>query len=101
MRLSTPQSVQRLVSICLIAAAGLASRPAMADSVVTAWDNAALQAIRDIKPGPPMVARDLAILHTCIYDAWSAYDPIAVGTRFGGELRRPSDEQTPANKTQA
>src|SRR3954452_8217719 len=101
MRSSTILRARRLLLICLIALTGFACRPALADSVVTIWDNAALQAIRDTKPGPPMVARDLAIVHTCIYDAWAAYDPIAAGTRFGGELRRPVDEQTPANKEQA
>jgi uncharacterized protein DUF6851 len=36
-----------------------------------------------------------------MYDAWAAYDPIAVGTRFGGDIRRPVDEHTDANKAQA
>ena len=43
-------------------------------------------------------ARALAIAHTCMYDAWAAYDPIAVGTRFGGALRRPAGEHTEAIK---
>ena len=34
-----------------------------------------------------MVSRALAILHTCAYDAWAAYDRDAVGTRLGGVLR--------------
>jgi hypothetical protein len=41
-----------------------------------------------------MVARALAIGHTCIYDAWAAYDPKAAGTRLGGSLRRPPAERT-------
>ena len=36
-----------------------------------------------------------------MYDAWAAYDPIALGTRFGGDLRRPDDEHTDANKALA
>src|SRR5258708_32490438 len=48
-----------------------------------------------------MVARALAIVHTCIYDAWAAYDKRAVGTRFGDELRRPKRERTLANKNEA
>ncbi|MBA2351716.1 MAG: vanadium-dependent haloperoxidase [Burkholderiales bacterium] len=43
----------------------------------------------------------LAITHTCIYDAWSAYDGIAVGTQLRGKLRRPSAERTDANKKEA
>lgn len=48
-----------------------------------------------------MVARALAVAHTCIYDAWAAYDHRAVGTRLGGSLRRPARERTLANVRQA
>lgn len=70
-------------------------------NVVIQWNNAALQAIRDTKPGPPMTARALAIVHTCIYDAWAAYDDVAVGTRFGNEIRRPENERTEGRKAKA
>ena len=30
-----------------------------------------------------MVARALAIVHTCMYDAWAAYDDRARGTQLG------------------
>ena len=53
-------------------------------SVVVQWNNAALQAIRDTHPGPPMTARALAVIHTCVYDAWAAYDPVATSTRSPG-----------------
>src|ERR1700755_3239865 len=52
-------------------------------NLVIQWNNAALQGVRDSKLGPPMVARALAIVHTCIYDAWAAYDDEAVATRPG------------------
>ena len=68
------------------------------DSVVVRWNAAALQGVRDSKLGPPMVARALAIIHTCVYDAWAAYDHDAVGTRLGAALRRPEREHTRANK---
>src|SRR3989441_7971923 len=71
------------------------------DNVVLQWDNAALQAIRVTKPGPPIVARALAIVHTAMYDAWAAYDDQAVGTRLGGSLRRPAVERTLASKNEA
>src|SRR6266568_2549728 len=74
---------------------------ASGDSVVLLWNEAALQGVRDSRLGPPMVARALAIGHTCIYDAWAAYDHHAVGTRLGGTLRRPPAERTPANTVQA
>src|SRR5258708_12979492 len=70
-------------------------------NVVLQWSNMCLQAIRDTKPGPPMVARAIAIVHTCIYDAWAAYDSVAVGTRSGGSLRRPAADHTLANKQHA
>lgn len=41
----------------------------MSETNVVRWNEAALEAIRSTHPGPPMVARALAILHTCIYDA--------------------------------
>jgi Domain of unknown function (DUF6851)/VCPO second helical-bundle domain len=71
------------------------------DSVVITWNEAFLQGVRDSKLGPPMVARALAIAHTCIYDAWAAYDQKAVGTRLGGTIRRPSRARSLANRTQA
>ena len=73
----------------------------LADSVVVDWDNVTLQAIRDTHPGPPIVARALAIVHTCAYDAWAAYDAVALGTQLGGTLRRPAAERTVANKSKA
>jgi PAP2 superfamily len=65
------------------------------------WNSATLQGIRDAKFGAPVVARALAIVHTCMYDAWAAYDERAVGTQVGGALRRPASERTPGNKEQA
>src|SRR2546430_125083 len=59
----------------------LADGTADLPTVVVQWNNATLQAIRNTRPGPPMVARALAIVHTCIYDAWTAYDPVALPTR--------------------
>lgn len=46
-------------------------------NIVTEWNEVLLDAIRQIKPGPPMVARSIAIVHTCMYDSWAAYDPTA------------------------
>lgn len=71
------------------------------DSLVLRWNAAALQCVRESRLGPPMVARALAIAHTCVYDAWAAYDRLAVGTRLGGELRVPPSRRTLANKREA
>ena len=71
-------------------------------SVVMQWNNLCVQAIRHIHAGPPVAARMLAIMHTSMYDAWTAYDPVAIGTHFPTRhLRRPSAERTLAHKQQA
>ena len=74
---------------------------AKAPNVVLQWNEALLQAVRDSKLGPPMVSRALAVAHTCSYDAWAAYDRIAVGTQLGDSLRRPAHERRYANKVEA
>ena len=70
-------------------------------SVVVRWNAAALEAVRLSRLGPPMVSRALAIAHTCMYDAWAAYDHRALGTRFGAALRRPLRERTLRNRHEA
>ena len=73
----------------------------VAPNVVIQWNRAALQGVRDSKLGPPMVARALAIVRTCIYDAWAAYDKHAVGTQLGGSLRQPPSQRRVANENKA
>jgi hypothetical protein len=75
--------------------------PRADDNAVLRWSEQALAAIRALKTGPTINARALAVVHTAMYDAWAAYDPVAVGTRLGGSLRRPADERTDAYKSQA
>ena len=85
-----------LIPGCLLLQAAQA-----ADTIVVQWNDQALQAIRDTHPGPPIVARMLAITHTCMYDAWAAYDENAMGTRLGGTLRVEEEARSTANKNQA
>ena len=70
-------------------------------NLVLLWNQAALHAIRTTRTPPPVAARALAITHTCMFDAWAAYDTVANGTRFAGTLRRPAAERTRANKEKA
>ncbi|HEX2275040.1 MAG TPA: vanadium-dependent haloperoxidase [Acidimicrobiales bacterium] len=77
-----------------------AQRPRKANVVLT-WNDAFLEGVRRSTLGPPTVSRALAIAHTCIYDAWAAYDRVAVGTQLGGSLRRPPRERIPANVEKA
>jgi membrane-associated phospholipid phosphatase len=74
---------------------------ALAGSVVVTWNQAALQEVRLGRLGPPVVARALAVAHTCMYDAWSAYDSRAIGAVVGNSLRRPAIEFADANKNKA
>src|SRR5262245_44746894 len=72
-------------------------------TIVADWNAAALQEVRlspALRNGPPMVARALAIAHTCMYDAWAQYDEVAVATT-GFRLRQLPGDRTDANKAEA
>jgi membrane-associated phospholipid phosphatase len=93
---------QWIVRAILLAGAGMMSAAsAGATTVVVDWNNAALAEVRAGRLGPPIVARALAIAHTCMYDAWAAYDTRALGAVLGGSLRRPVGERNDANKAKA
>jgi hypothetical protein len=71
-------------------------------NIVTDWNNAALAEVRSSKLGPPMVARALAIAHTCMYDAWAQYDALAVATTvLRGSLHQPEGKRNDTNKAKA
>src|ERR1051325_929653 len=85
----------------LISAGAYVAAAAPQPNAVILWNQAALQAVRDGTLGPPMVARALAIVHTCMYDAWAAYDQNAIGTQLGDSLRTHPSRRTLANKQKA
>ena len=95
------------VSVGLTAArVGVASaQAATGDSVVLTWNQQVLNAIKETKTGPTIAARALAVVHTAIYDAWAAYDPVAVDSRqrlrTNPDLRQPAAERTLDNKAKA
>lgn len=70
-------------------------------SVVTLWIDQTLQSMLNTDLAPQTIARMLAIVQTCGYDAWSAYDSVTLGTQLGGSLRRPPAERTEENKSKA
>jgi len=78
-----------------------ADRPVVNPTSVVRWNSVTLQAIRATRPGPPMCARALAIVHTCIYDAWAAYDPIARATRPNGVPKVPAHRRHMGDKATA
>ena len=48
-----------------------------------------------------MTARALAVMHTCMYDAWAAYDDVADGVHWPTSLRQPRRERNTINKVEA
>lgn len=69
-------------------------------SPVVMWNEAALAAVRYGAPRPTVIARSLFVLHTAMYDAWTAYDETAVPTVME-PFKRPPAEHTAANKAAA
>ncbi|HKO85738.1 MAG TPA: phosphoesterase [Actinomycetota bacterium] len=102
-KLTTVIGLVLLLVLGLVATVGrpAPARAADVDNLVLVWNDQTLESIRKLPPAPTVAARALAIVHTAIYDAWAAYDPLAVGTRLGAKLRRPEAERTQANKNKA
>jgi hypothetical protein len=65
------------------------------------WDKAVQQAVINTSPGPTIGSRAYAMVHTAMYDAWSAYDATAISTVLDDDLQRGANENTDANKMQA
>src|SRR3989442_11759842 len=66
-----------LVLLCLCL--GFVSQALADNRVARVWDERALAAIRADTPHPPAQARNYFSLSVCMWDAWVAYDPTAVG----------------------
>lgn len=61
--------------LCLVA-----THPAQAvNSVARTWNEENLSAIRIDRPNPPVHARNLFHTAVAMYDAWAAYDSVAIG----------------------
>lgn len=56
-----------------------------APSIAREWNERILQNIRNDSPNPPVHARNLFHLSICMYDAWAAYDNVAVGYLYHGK----------------
>ncbi|PYM05685.1 MAG: hypothetical protein DMD82_10360, partial [Candidatus Rokuibacteriota bacterium] len=102
--LEDPMSLRLMIRVTTFVAVLVSVTSAWA-TVVSDWNAVALTEVRlskSLRNGPPMVARALAIAHTCMYDAWAAYDEFAVATTdVTGTRRRPPKERTDANKAKA
>ncbi len=77
------------------------------DQVSAAWtwlDIMLETAARDVErvgARPTILSRQMSIPLTAMFDAWAAYDNVAVGTMFGDRLRRPVSERTAKNRETA
>ena len=57
-------------------------RASAAQSIARTWDEQILSSIRIDRPNPPVHARNLFHFSVAMYDAWAAYDSVAVGYLF-------------------
>src|SRR3989441_4247455 len=75
--------------VLLVCSAALAAQAAASNSIARVWNERALAAIRVDTPHPPAQARNYFSLSVCMYDAWAAYDPVAVGYVYRGKHTAP------------
>src|SRR6516162_2122610 len=74
---------------CRLNVESLEERCLLSTDVVLQWNQAVLQAIRNDSPTIGFVTRDLAIVHTAIYDAVNAIDQ--TGSVFHVQADAPAD----------
>ena len=74
---------------------------ANAASIVTEWLDQAVPYAHEVAWEPTVGSRFFATLHTAMYDAWTAYDPIAVGVVAGTALKGQGGADNEANKREA
>lgn len=67
------------------------------DTVASKWNQFTLDAIAATRTSPPVAARVLAMVHTAMYNAWTAYDDCAVSTNTYSRLRRDPREHKQEN----
>ncbi len=70
-------------------------------SLSVQWDEVTQEAIAATDLGPTVASRALGMVHTAIYDAWSAYDETAISTQLDDQLQQPASQITDENKSEA
>lgn len=83
---------RRTAAVLLLAASLTAGRAFAEPSVAQLWNEALLDAIRIDFPAPTVHARNLYHTSAAMYDAWAAFDGVAVG-HFYGEKHASVDTQ--------
>lgn len=86
-----------LAGALLIASAGRLP----AATVVVDWDRAAIEVALQVAPDPTNSTHLLAAVHSCMYEAWAAYDPVAMGLVTGNSLDGLGGAPTDANKAES
>jgi hypothetical protein len=76
-----------LVAGCCVVSFNASGAPS--NSIARVWNERALAAIRQDTPHPPGQARNYFSYSVCMYDAWAAYDPVAVGYVYRGKHTAP------------
>ena len=71
--------------LLLVCGLGVATRAFSSPSIARVWDEEILSAIRIDTPHPPVHARNLFSFSVAMYDAWAAYDNVAVGYVYRGK----------------
>ena len=71
--------------LLLTCATSIHLHAAASNSIARVWNERALAAIRADTPHPPAQARNYFSFSVCMYDAWAAYDPVAVGYVYRGK----------------
>lgn len=87
-----------LVSLAIDADSQLVSVADPTPSISAMWDQAVQDAVITTAPGPTIASRAYAMMHTAMYDAWSAFDALATSTTLDDTLQRPAIENTDGNK---
>ena len=93
-------SKRALAALRLLLMLGCA-QTAAASSIVTEWLDETVPAANQVAWEPTVGARFFTIVHTAMYDAWTAYDPAAVGVFTGRALRGAGGAANIANKREA
>lgn len=75
--------------------------PSLAFEWLDVMLEAAARDVERVGAQPTILSRQMAIPAIAMYEAWAAYDDVAVGPTFGGTLRRPAAERTLENRETA
>lgn len=70
-------------------------------SIVTEWLDEVLPAANEVAWEPTVGARFVTIVYDAMYDAWAAYDPVAVGCVTGTASKGEGGANNLANKREA